>query len=66
MALRIKRSIRRQTGGEVESLQVVIDLTGIRLQGRCLSFYCKQLAQTAAMRLGGDAEVVNEIEVGEA
>jgi osmotically-inducible protein OsmY len=63
LALRIKRSVRRETNGGVQDLIVRIDLGGIFLQGRCSSFYCKQLAQTAAMRLGGGASVINEIQV---
>lgn len=63
LALRIKRSVRRETNGGVQDLNVRIDPGGIFLHGRCSSFYCKQLAQTAAMRLGGGASVINEIEV---
>ena len=63
LTMRIKRSVRRQTNGGVQELQVLIDAASIRLQGRCTSFYSKQLAQTAAMRLCGELEVVNEIEV---
>jgi osmotically-inducible protein OsmY len=63
LALRIKRTVRRETNGGVQDLNVRIDPAGIFLQGRCCSFYCKQLAQTAAMRLGGGASIINEIEV---
>jgi osmotically-inducible protein OsmY len=65
LALRIKRTVRRETNGRVQDLNVRIDPGGIVLQGKCGSFYCKQLAQTAAMRLGGGASVINEIEVAE-
>jgi hypothetical protein len=63
LMMKIKRSIRRQASGGVQELQVQIELASIRLQGRCTSFYSKQLAQTAAMRLCGDLAVVNDIEV---
>jgi osmotically-inducible protein OsmY len=63
LAQRIKRTVRRETNGGVQDLNVRIDPAGILLQGRCSSFYCKQLAQTAAMRLSDGASVVNEIEV---
>lgn len=66
LALRIKRTVRRETNGGVRDLNVRIDPAGIFLLGRCNSFYCKQLAQTAAMRLGGGASVINEIEVAQA
>jgi hypothetical protein len=65
LALRIKRTVRRETNGGVQDLNVRIDPAGIFLQGRCCSFYCKQLAQTAAMRLGGGASIINEIEVAD-
>ncbi len=65
LAMRIKRTVRRETSGGVQNLDVRIDTAGIFLNGRCGSFYCKQLAQTAAMRLSGGAIVVNEIEVAE-
>jgi osmotically-inducible protein OsmY len=62
---RIRRAVRRETRGGVEQLKVEVDTRGVRLRGRCRSFYCKQLAQQAAMRLSGDASVDNQIEVGE-
>ena len=34
------------------------------LQGRCPTFYCKQLAEHAAMLVAGDTVLTNEIEVG--
>ncbi|HEV2969334.1 MAG TPA: BON domain-containing protein [Pirellulales bacterium] len=63
LALRIKRSVRRSSGGGVRSLDVQVDRESIRLGGRCASFYCKQLAQQAAMRLSGGVQVINGIEV---
>ncbi len=63
LAMRVKRSVRRYSGGGVKALDVQIDHGTIRLGGRCVSFYCKQLAQQAAMRICGDRQVVNEIEV---
>ncbi len=64
VAMRIKRAVRRQTAGGVLDLEVRIDADAIRLHGRCASFYHKQLAQHAAMRLADGAAVINEIEVG--
>ena len=63
LALRIKRSVRHETNGRVQDLDVRIDPAGIFLRGRCGSFYCKQLAQTAAMHLSGGSSIINEIEV---
>ncbi len=63
LELRIKRTVRRDTGGGMKGLEVHVDREGVRLRGRCVSFYCKQLAQTAAMRLSGGVPVFNSIEV---
>ena len=63
LAMRIKRSVRRQAGGGVKALDVQVDHNAIRLGGHCASFYCKQLAQQAAMRLSGGVRVINGIEV---
>ncbi len=65
LAMRIKRSVRRHAGSGVRALEVLVATDVIRLRGRCGSFYCKQLAQTAAMRLSSGVAVVNEIEVDE-
>ena len=63
LLMRVKRSVRRYAGGGVKALDVKVDQETIRLGGRCVSFYCKQLAQQAAMRICGERQVVNEIEV---
>lgn len=63
LASRINRLIDEQTGGGVRELAVHVGMESVRLRGRCASFYCKQLAQHAAMQLSGDVAVVNEIEV---
>ena len=65
LTARIRRTVRRETRGGVSQLKVEIDSRGIRLRGQCRSFYCKQLAQQAAMRLAGEAPVDNQIEVGD-
>lgn len=62
-ASRIRRAVRRETRGGVNQLKVDIDPRGVHLRGRCRSFYCKQLAQQAAMRLAGDTPLDNQIEV---
>ena len=60
---RIRRAVRRETRGGISQLKIEIDSRGIRLRGQCGSFYCKQLAQQAAMRLSGETPVNNQIEV---
>ena len=63
LAMRIKRSVRRHAGGGVRALEVQVDREAIRLGGKCASFYCKQLAQQAALRLSDGVQVINGIEV---
>ena len=63
LAMRVKRSVRRHAGGGVKALDVQIDHETIRLGGRCVSFYCKQLAQQAAMGLTDERQLTNRIEV---
>jgi len=62
---RIRRAVRRETRGGVSQLKVDVDQRGVHLRGRCRSFYCKQLAQQAAMRISGDVRLDNQIEVGD-
>jgi hypothetical protein len=64
LAESIARVVRHRTGGKVQGLKVEVRRDGVRLQGRCATFYCKQLAQHAAMDLTPDSVLTNEIEVG--
>ena len=64
LAESIERLVQRRTGGKIQGLKVEVQREGIRLQGRCPTFYCKQLAQHAAMDLTPDRVLTNEIEVG--
>ncbi len=59
----IERAVQEGTGGGVEDLCVQIDCDGILLTGRCETFYCKQLAQHAAMTMPGGRRLINRIEV---
>ncbi|MCC7084784.1 MAG: hypothetical protein IT427_07225 [Pirellulales bacterium] len=62
---RIKRAIRRKTNGGVQELSVQLRGATFVLGGQCSSFYCKQVAQEAAMSFlkeSGEA-IKNEIEV---
>ena len=63
LAARIERAVRRGTSDKVRELKVEIRRDGIHLLGRCGTFYCKQLAQTAALTLSGKSQVYNRIEV---
>ncbi len=64
LAARIKIAVRRATDGKIHWLAVEVAAEGIVLRGRCATFYAKQLAQHAAMRISGDRRLVNAIEVG--
>ena len=60
----IEQIVRDRTGGQIYQLRVEIGPDGARMHGRCSTYYCKQLAQHAAMRLLGPLTLSNEIEVG--
>ena len=62
LAASIERAVQNSTSGGVRNLRVEIDRGGVRLEGRCNTYYCKQLAQQAAMGLSGE-RLTNEIEV---
>ena len=63
LASRVERHVRRQTNDKVRQLRVEVRAGCIFLHGRCGTFYCKQLAQTAAMSIGNKEPVINQIEV---
>lgn len=60
---RIERAVRRGTADKVRDLKIELCRDGIYLRGRCGTFYCKQLAQTAAMTISGKEPLINMIEV---
>jgi hypothetical protein len=60
---RIKRVIRRHTSGGIRELAVELGAGSVHLRGQCNSFYCKQMAQQAAMNFLPGETIVNEIEV---
>lgn len=63
LAARIERAVQRETGYGVHDLSVEVSDSGVLLRGRCTSYYCKQLAQHAAMAMPGGDRLVNSIEV---
>lgn len=62
LAALVERAVRRGTSGGVRSLRVEVNRGGIVLEGRCDTYYCKQLAQHAAMTVSRDP-LSNEIRV---
>jgi len=63
LAASIERAVQRQTSGGVRNLCVEINRQGVLLKGRCRTYYCKQLAQTAAMGVSAGDQLTNQIEV---
>ncbi len=60
---RVQRAVRRRTSDRVRGLEVLVHAGVLVLRGRCATYYCKQLAQTAAMEAAPQFQVVNQIEV---
>jgi hypothetical protein len=63
LALSIETAVQQETAGGVANLSVVIDKNHIWLHGSCSSYYCKQLAQHAAMAVPAVRNLTNCIEV---
>lgn len=61
--VRIKRAIRRKTGGGIHQLSVDVEGESLVLRGRSASFYYKQVAQEACMPQLAGQVLVNEIQV---
>ena len=59
----VQRAILRLAPGRVRELKVEVRQGRIVLQGRCCSYYCKQIAQHAAMDLAENEIVDNQIVV---
>ncbi len=63
LMVRVQLAVRRRTEDRVRNLQVVVQDGKLVLRGRCATFYCKQLAQAAAMEAAPGFVLHNEIEV---
>ena len=63
LIMEIKRMIRRETNRGVQEMRVTLEDGKVVLYGYCRTFYTKQLAQQAAMKVLGADELVNEIRV---
>ena len=59
----IEKAVQEETGGGVANLAVVVRGDRVWLHGSCPSFYCKQLAQHAAMTVPAGIRLMNCIEV---
>jgi hypothetical protein len=63
LAASIERAVQRETDSGVADLTVEVCPEGIRLRGRCETYYTKQLAQHAAMQVRREDHLINCIEV---
>lgn len=63
LAASIERAVQCETGRGVADLTVEVGPQGVLLRGHCDTYYTKQLAQHAAMRMPGGDRLVNSIEV---
>jgi len=63
LAARIENAVQRETGRAVAGLAVEITPHCVKLNGRCETYYTKQMAQHAAMQVSGGDRLVNNIEV---
>ncbi len=63
LMVRVQRAVRHRTEDRVRNLQVLVQENTLILRGRCATYYCKQLAQAAAMEAAPGFELHNEIEV---
>jgi hypothetical protein len=63
LAASIERAVQEETGHGVRDLHVTVRHDSVTLHGRCESYYCKQLAQHAAMVHAHGEQLINGIEV---
>lgn len=56
--------VQAELGGRVRDFEVLSSAEGLILRGRTNTYYAKQLAQHAVMRIGLARVVANEIDVG--
>ncbi len=63
LARRIARMIKRETYLGVQDMKVRFENGTLILSGLCHTFYTKQLAQEAALKIMGDVDLVNAIHV---
>jgi hypothetical protein len=59
----LEAQLLNRLGGRVRDLRIIIRHNGMILQGRAPTYHAKQLAQHAAMEVGGMPILANDIEV---
>ncbi|MCL6504716.1 MAG: hypothetical protein K6T86_18720 [Pirellulales bacterium] len=63
LLVRVEQAVRRELGRRIRDLKVEICQEGVRIAGRCTTYYSKQLAQHAAMTAARGTPLVNDIVV---
>ncbi|MBS0208963.1 MAG: hypothetical protein JSS27_08425 [Planctomycetes bacterium] len=63
LARRITLCVLARTGRQIRNLRVDVDGEEVRLTGNCSTFYCKQLAQQAAMDIIHGLALSNDLQV---
>lgn len=61
--VRVEQAVRRELGRRIRELKVELCAEGVRITGRCTTYYSKQLAQHAAMTAARGATLINDIVV---
>ena len=63
LSRRITLRVLARTGRQIRNLRVEVEGDEVRLTGNCNSFYCKQLAQQAAMDVTRGLHLCNDLQV---
>ncbi len=63
LLVRVEQAVRRELGRRIRDFKVELCQEGIRIAGRCTTYYSKQLAQHAAMTAARGTPLVNDIVV---
>ncbi len=63
LARRITLRVLARTGRQIRNLRVEVERDEVRLSGNCNTFYCKQLAQQAAMDVSHSIQLCNDLHV---
>ncbi len=58
LAVSIEKAVQEETAGGVANLSVTVRGNRIWLHGSCSSYYCKQLAQHAAMTVPAGVHLI--------
>jgi hypothetical protein len=57
----IKKNVGKMTHASVHSLRVDTEHDRVKISGLCESYYIKQLAQQAVLKMTTNEEIINEI-----